>query len=121
MFDIGYMNTALPDNIKFTPPGSTDYAELAEGLGKMAATISGNAPGDPEKCVSRMIDVIKSEGLAAGKPTPLIVPMGSDAYLSIKKNAEKTLRICEEWKEISQSVDFPGPRRGFFVDKEYYE
>lgn len=79
----------------------------------------GNQPDDPKSCVERIVDVVKSEGLAAGKPVPTAIPLGSDAYLTVKKRAEAVLKMCEEWEVVSRSIDFPGPRQGVFTNIEY--
>ena len=40
--------------------------------------IDGNQRGDSVKCVERVIDVVKSEGMAAGRSMPKRLPLGSD-------------------------------------------
>lgn len=86
-------------------------------------TLDGNQPGDPELCAERMVDVVRGEGLAAGKPVPLMVPIGKDACLTIRKAAEAELKACDTWQELAGSVETPEPRRGFFamVDHYYFE
>ena len=54
-----------------------------------------------------MIDVVKGEGLAAGKPTPLVLALGSDIWEAIKDASEEKLKQLEEWKEMTWSTDFP--------------
>lgn len=53
-----------------------------------------------------MIDIIKGEGLAAGKPFPMVVALGSDAYDIIKGAVKVTENALEEWKEVTVSTDF---------------
>ena len=54
-----------------------------------------------------MIDVIKGEGAATGKPFPTVFAMGSDCYAVVKQSAENTLKRLEEWKDVTFSTDFP--------------
>lgn len=103
-----------------TPPKIDDYIPAFAGVAQMMQGVDGNSPGDPDQCVGRVIDVVKGEGLAAGKPTPAVVPLGSDSYLTIKKYAEGLLLACSEWEALAKSVDFQRPRRGFFEHVEHY-
>lgn len=103
-----------------TPPTIDDYVPAYAGIVQMMQGVDGNSPGDPEQCVARVIDVVKAEGMAANKPTPAVVPLGSDAYLTIKKYAEGLLMACNEWESLAKSVDFARPRRGFFEHVEHY-
>ena len=54
-----------------------------------------------------MIDVVKGEGLAAGKPTPLVLGLGSDTWKTVKSVSEEKLKQLEEWKDVMWSTDFP--------------
>jgi hypothetical protein len=54
-----------------------------------------------------MIDVIKGEGLASGKPFPKVVALGSDCYKVVKEVSEEALKRLEEWKDVTFSTDFP--------------
>lgn len=97
-----------------------DYRPVMDALDGMKGAVNGKAPGDPVKCVNAIIDVIREEGQAAGKATPTMVPIGADAYLTVKRAAEKTLAVCAEWKTLSESVERDGPREGFFQQVEQY-
>lgn len=59
-----------------------------------------------------MVDVLRGEGFARGKPFPLRLPIGSDAVEIVKKTCEDTLKNLEEWRELSVSTDFDEPKRG---------
>lgn len=67
--------------------------------------IVGNEPGDSAKAVTRMIELTKGTGMAAGKAVPLRVPLGSDGWVRIKDKCEETLKICEEWEDVAKSTD----------------
>ena len=75
---------------------------------------NGKQPGDTQKGVQRMIDVIKSEGLAAGRPLPKRLPLGSESLKIIKEKCFETLRICNDWEDLITSTDvvgLPGKKR----------
>lgn len=67
---------------------------------------NGNQPGDPKKGVQVIVDVIRGEGVAAGKEWPRSLCLGSDCHATVKAESEKTLARLEEWKEASFATDF---------------
>lgn len=83
-----------------------DYADLAAEIQDDLMKSDGKQNGDPKKGVKRMIDVIKGEGMAAGKDMPKRMPLGKDSLSSMREKCEATLRICEEWSEVIESTDF---------------
>lgn len=65
----------------------------------------GNQPGDTVKGVKRIIDVVKGENSANGKPWPISLPLGSDAVSAIRTKCENTLRDLEAWEDFAKSTD----------------
>ena len=65
-----------------------------------------NQPGDPKKGVEVMIDIIKGEGIAAGKDFPTVVALGSDCYEGVKAACRDTLQNLEVWKDVTASTNF---------------
>jgi hypothetical protein len=65
------------------------------------AKMHGHHPGDPERAALRIIDVVKGEGMAAGKPFPKRLPLGEDAVRAMRAKCEETLKLCKEWEEVS--------------------
>jgi hypothetical protein len=66
----------------------------------------GKQPGDPAKGVEVVLDIVRGEGLAAGKAFPTSVALGSDCYKTIKEEAEGVLGRLQEWRAVSESTDF---------------
>ncbi|KAM0543980.1 hypothetical protein ACHAPJ_012004 [Fusarium lateritium] len=83
-----------------------EYAQFNEAVRQSEATLTANSPGDPEKAVARMIDLVKGTGFAEGKTLPLRVPLGSDSWSRIKAKCEETLDTCREWENVAKSVDY---------------
>jgi hypothetical protein len=52
-----------------------------------------------------MIDVVKSEGMAVGRPLPARLPLGSESLRIVKEKCFETLRICNEWEGVIVSAD----------------
>ena len=68
---------------------------------------SGNEPGDPVKGTEIMVDVIRGEGIAMGRPFPTLLPLGIDCFETIRSITQDTLKNLDEWKDIIISTDLP--------------
>ncbi|KAM0521752.1 hypothetical protein ACHAPE_002313 [Trichoderma viride] len=101
----GYFRTKVFSNIKHVEPRLPVYAQFNAGVRQYEASIVGNEPGDADKAVTRMIELVKGTGMAAGKQIPLRVPLGSDGWERIKAKCEETLAICGEWEDVAKSTD----------------
>lgn len=94
-----------PTNVKTVPLRIAEYEEMDKAIAGFVAATNGNQPGDPRKLVERIIDVVKSEGMAAGKLVPQRLPIGRDSMAAIKKKCKATLKLCEEWENLIVSTD----------------
>ncbi|KAF4415770.1 hypothetical protein F53441_14599 [Fusarium austroafricanum] len=101
----GYCCTPVFDKINHVEARVPDYAQFNETMRGLEATLTANSPGDPEKAVTRMIELVKGIGYAEGKTIPLRVPLGSDSWLRMKTKCEETFKICEGWEDVARSVD----------------
>ncbi|KAI6091840.1 hypothetical protein F4821DRAFT_225701 [Hypoxylon rubiginosum] len=101
----GYFRTRAFANINHVPPRIPEYADFNAAVRKVEAGIVGHEPGDAEKAVSVMVDLVKGTGVAAGKEIPLRVPLGSDGWARIRAKCENTIKICDEWEEVAKSTD----------------
>ncbi|KAI0428185.1 hypothetical protein F5Y09DRAFT_8009 [Xylaria sp. FL1042] len=102
----GYFRTAAFSKLTHVPPRVADYAGFNEVVSSTVAGTVGNEPGDADKGVSIMIDLVKGTGVAAGKNVPLRVPLGSDGWGRIRAKCENMIKICDEWEEVAKSTDF---------------
>jgi hypothetical protein len=78
---------------------------LAAEVEALLKAIDGKQKGDPRKGAKRMVDVVKSEGMAAGKPMPKRLPLGKDSLKTIREKCMETLMLCDEWAEVIASTD----------------
>ena len=53
-----------------------------------------------------VVDLIKGEGDAAGKPFPRALVLGKDCYAMAENASRSALSSLEEWKDVSLSTDF---------------
>ena len=107
IFEPGYYQTKImsPTNVKTAALRISDYEGIDKAISGFVEATNGNQPGDPRKLVERIIDVVKSEGMAAGKPIPQRLPMGRDSMAAIRKKCEATLKLCDEWETLITSTD----------------
>ncbi|KAM5355049.1 hypothetical protein ACJ41O_001695 [Fusarium nematophilum] len=87
---------------------------------KFATNPEAHMPGDLAKAATRIVDVVKREGLAAGKPWAVRVAIGSDGMGSAKQRSEEQLQLIEAWKDVSTSTDREGAD-GSVAGKEMFE
>jgi hypothetical protein len=79
---------------------------LTTSITQSCLAYNGNQPGDPLKGVEIMVDVVRGEGVAAGKPFPTSLSLGGDCFDVVKMESEAALARLEEWKEVTKSTDF---------------
>ena len=105
----GYFRTpvlSLGRNVRATSTSKfEDYAELVTTVLGIRASLDGNQPGDLEKAVELITDLVKGEGCAAGQTVPLRLPIGRDAREAIKTICEERLKTMEEWKDVIDCTD----------------
>ena len=73
----------------------------------MPIEINGHQPGDPVKGVKVMVDVVRGEGVAAGRPTPIVLPLGTDSFETIKAVCDTTVENLYAWEDVIKSTDLP--------------
>ena len=110
LFQLGHYRTKLlnPSNYKPVPRTVDAYTDLNNMISGFLSQANSYQPGDPEKAVSIMIDVVKQEGVAKGKTVPLRLPLGKDALATLRNKYEKYLELCREWEDVIVSTDLEG-------------
>lgn len=90
----------------FMDEGSLTFAKnKLEGYGleqaeKMWRQFSGQQPGDPQKLVKILTEIVAMEN------PPLHLLLGSDTYQLVKEHREKEAREFEAWKHLTLSTNF---------------
>ena len=67
--------------------------------------IAGKERGDPAKAMEILVDVVRGEGVAQGRPWPLYLPLGRDAEAAIRDKCAKICEVLDEWKDVIRSTD----------------
>jgi len=66
----------------------------------------GMVPGDPVKAMAAVVDVVRGEGVAVGRPWPTYLVLGKDAEKAILAKTDKLRNHLEEWTDVVRGVDF---------------
>ena len=111
LFQLGHFRTNLLDtsHFKAVPRTVEDYKQMNDMIFGYLGQASGSQPGDPEKAVNLMIDVVRKEGVAEGKTEPLRLPIGKDALQTLRNKYEKYLELVKEWESVITTTDFDVP------------
>lgn len=107
LIEPGRFRTKLlsPGNLQVMQSNIADYAEASQTHVNGLAQEDQAQPGDTQKAVKIIVDLVRKEGCAAGKEVPLRFPLGADCFSTIKEKCEETLNLLEEWKDVINSTD----------------
>ncbi|KAI8218383.1 hypothetical protein K4K53_008796 [Colletotrichum sp. SAR 10_77] len=106
MVEPGYFRTRVFVKLAHIPLRIPEFAGFNAACVEQGAKIYGTEPGDPEKAVERMVELVRGEGMAAGREMPLRVPLGTDGWGRIKKKCEDMIKVCEDWEDVAKSTDW---------------
>ncbi|KAG6874717.1 hypothetical protein C0992_006862, partial [Termitomyces sp. T32_za158] len=106
--EFGYFRTPILATAHHVPQTVqlADYKSVTDADNNFMDRFDGTQPGDPIKGVQVIVDVVRGEGVARGKPFPTVLAVGSDCYNVAKTEAEKTLLRLKEWKDVSYCTDY---------------
>lgn len=65
----------------------------------------GTPPGDPAKVAQAMADVVKGEGLAAGRAWSSRIALGSDSLRWWKLKRQQEAVVMDRWEDVTLSTD----------------
>ncbi|KAI0768379.1 hypothetical protein BC629DRAFT_1442423 [Irpex lacteus] len=108
VFEPGYFRTDFlaTEHMGVGENSTSAYDERLKAAVKGLQDISGKQLGNPEKGAEVIVDVIRGEGVAAGKKIPPYVALGSDTYRIENDILDSSKKILEEWKDVAYSTDF---------------
>ncbi|ETW79531.1 hypothetical protein HETIRDRAFT_171939 [Heterobasidion irregulare TC 32-1] len=87
--------------VQYGAPAIPSYAPFhAEGV-KLIHELDGTQPGDPGKAAEVIVDVVRDEGSARGKPWPTLLALGEDAVTVIKKRCQAVIKAMNDWADVS--------------------
>jgi NAD(P)-dependent dehydrogenase (short-subunit alcohol dehydrogenase family) len=75
-------------------------------IGSILGNMHGKQPGDPEKGVQRIFEVVTGTGMGAGREWDLRVPLGTDSFGMCETKLKSLSDTLDKMKKIAQSTDF---------------
>jgi NAD(P)-dependent dehydrogenase (short-subunit alcohol dehydrogenase family) len=85
--------------------GIADYDQPRNFFSNMLKTL-GPAPGDPAKAMEAVVDVVRGEGVAVGRPWPTYLVLGRDSEKAIIAKTDKLKKHLEDWSDVVRGVEF---------------
>jgi len=83
-----------------------DYQEIDQKAKSFFLSLNGNQPNDPEKGMKVVVDVVRGEGSAAGKPFPLWLALGADAIEGIRSKATRVVDNLDAYQDLSVAAGY---------------
>jgi hypothetical protein len=90
----------------FTSNSIPAYDNLRNITEKRFGAVPGTQKGDPCKAMETVVDVVKGEGKAKGRPWPLYLALGDDADEDIRHKSNRLLKHVDEWGDVIRGVNF---------------
>ncbi|KAF8140890.1 hypothetical protein K438DRAFT_2115996 [Mycena galopus ATCC 62051] len=90
-----FRTDALVNNSVYMGNPIPDYDEMPKGL-----------KGDPAKAMEAVVDVVRGEGKAAGRPRPMYLILGDLGVSGVTEKRDKILDLLDEWQDVSTGLDF---------------
>ncbi|KAI1472993.1 NAD(P)-binding protein [Daldinia caldariorum] len=94
-----------PSNLRAVTSKIPDYAEVSRANMEGLAKEDRKQPGDTNKAVKVILDLVRREGCALGKEVPFRFPLGRDAYETIGEKCKENLHLLEDWHDVITSTD----------------
>jgi len=100
LIEPGGFRTNFAGSALSVAPPMKEYDESLAKIREMYATISGHQPGDPEKAVTAMMDLVDHAH------PPFRLPMGKIALASIRAKLAQYEKEMKEWEKIIEGTDY---------------
>ena len=84
----------------------SDYDRMRTISSEKFREITGSFTGDPKKAMELVVDVVKGEGKVRGRPWPLHLFLGNEAYNSVKNKCNEVLENLDAWQDVAKDLDF---------------
>ena len=79
---------------------------MREAIRLRRLSLPSSTKGDPNKAMEAVVDVVKCQGVASGKPWPFYLILGEEAYRDVGIKCRKVLGALDEWKDVGQNMNF---------------
>ena len=86
-----------------------EYQEVDQKTKAFFLSINGKQPNDPDRGMEVVVDVVRGEGRAAGRPFPLWLALGADAVSGIRAKATRILESLDANEDLSIAAGYDQP------------
>ncbi|KAJ7182745.1 hypothetical protein C8R43DRAFT_967969 [Mycena crocata] len=83
-----------------------DYDAMRALSMERFGAVGGKEKGDPAKAMEAVVDVVRGEGVARGRPWPGRLVLGEDAESDVRAKCKKVLDGMDEWSDVVRGVSF---------------
>jgi len=90
----------------FTANPIAEYDELRAACIARFKSFPEAVTGDPDKAAEAIVDVVRGEGVAKGRPWPEYLFLGEDAEVGVREKCAKVLKVLDEWLDVTRNVHF---------------
>ncbi|KAF8498827.1 hypothetical protein JB92DRAFT_2817265 [Gautieria morchelliformis] len=101
----GGLRTKNIDHVHYISGNIPEYEHIHSGVRKYLDNTNGTQTGDPKKAAAVILDVVKGEGIARGRPWTGTLFLGSDAVRDVRAKCEATLKLLEDWSDVTISIN----------------
>lgn len=102
----GFQTEGIYGQTFYTSNPIPAYDSMRDNSIKAFGSIAGTQKGNPDKGMEAVVDVVRGEGMAKGRPWPLYLALGADAEQGIRDKCAKLLKHVDEWGDVINSVHF---------------
>ncbi|KAF8143501.1 hypothetical protein K438DRAFT_2109225 [Mycena galopus ATCC 62051] len=93
--DSVYMGNPIPDRDETRDAATKRHKRTQKEL-----------KGDPAKAMEAVVDVVRGEGKAAGRPWPMYLILGDLSVSGVTERCDNILGLLDEWRDVSTGLDF---------------
>ncbi|KAJ7359963.1 hypothetical protein DFH08DRAFT_953052 [Mycena albidolilacea] len=97
---------ALINNPMYTDNPLPTYDAMRAAAIERYKRIQENLTGDPAKAMQAVVDVVRGEGKAAGRPWPLYLVLGDVGMSGVTEKCDTIKNVVERWRDVSTGLDF---------------
>ncbi|KAI0180362.1 NAD(P)-binding protein [Hypoxylon sp. FL1284] len=105
IIESGIHGTEVMANLKHVTPRVPFWGPLNEATRVRALGNYQDPAGDAADMISKVIQIVKGTGIAAGREIPLRIPFGSDCVSELLAKTEQLQKIYKEWESVAASTD----------------
>ena len=101
-----FLTEGMLDYEYFTANPIAGYDELRAACIVRYKSLSGTYNGDPDKAAEAIVDVVRGEGVAKGRPWPEYLFLGEGSEDAVRGKCSKVLKFLDEWVDVTRNVHF---------------